>query len=74
MNLGLLRQCLNQYGNNTANMVNILNSFEERLENLEKTIIPVYNETENLRRRQESILYYLFVGSKLPLVNFRFNL
>ncbi|XP_005100181.2 exocyst complex component 7 [Aplysia californica] len=54
-NLGLLRQCLTRYDSNTTGMVNILNSFEERLENLEKTIVPVYNETENLRRRQENI-------------------
>ncbi|CAG5116997.1 unnamed protein product [Candidula unifasciata] len=53
--LNLLRQCLNRYGTNTQHMVNILNSFEERLQNLEKTIVPVYNETENLRRRQENI-------------------
>ncbi|BFZ03734.1 hypothetical protein BsWGS_06773 [Bradybaena similaris] len=53
--LSLLRQCLTRYGTNTQHMVNILNSFEERLQNLEKTIIPVYNETENLRRRQENI-------------------
>uniref|UniRef100_A0A0B6Z8K7 Exocyst complex component 7 n=1 Tax=Arion vulgaris TaxID=1028688 RepID=A0A0B6Z8K7_9EUPU len=36
-------------------MVSILNSFEDRLQNLEKTIVPVYSETENLRRRQENI-------------------
>ncbi|XP_059167515.1 exocyst complex component 7-like [Physella acuta] len=54
-NLTLLRQCLTKYDSNTTGMINILNSFEERLKNLEKTIIPVYNETENLRRRQENI-------------------
>ncbi|XP_055876653.1 exocyst complex component 7-like isoform X1 [Biomphalaria glabrata] len=54
-NLALLRQCLTRYDTNTTSMIGILNSFEERLENLEKTIIPVYNETENLRRRQENI-------------------
>ncbi|CAL1548455.1 unnamed protein product [Lymnaea stagnalis] len=54
-NLSLLRQCLSRYDTNTTSMIGILNSFEERLENLEKTIIPVYNETENLRRRQENI-------------------
>jgi len=37
-------------------MLGILNSFESRLQRLENTIVPVYNETENLRRRQESIL------------------
>jgi len=37
-------------------MLGILNSFENRLQKLESTIEPVYNETEMLRRRQESIL------------------
>ncbi|KAK3772011.1 hypothetical protein RRG08_008250 [Elysia crispata] len=54
-NLAVLRQCLKKYDTNTTGMINILNSFEERLQNLEKTIVPVYNETENLRRRQENI-------------------
>ncbi|GFR90341.1 exocyst complex component 7 [Elysia marginata] len=54
-NLAALRQCLGKYDTNTTGMINILNSFEERLQNLEKTIVPVYNETENLRRRQENI-------------------
>lgn len=36
-------------------MDKILNSFELRLSKLEETILPVYNETENLRRRQYSI-------------------
>ena len=36
-------------------MVSILNSFEERLSKLEATILPVYQETDNLRRRQENI-------------------
>lgn len=54
-NLSALRQCLGKYDTNTTGMINILNSFEERLQNLEKTIVPVYNETENLRRRQENI-------------------
>lgn len=37
-------------------MVGILNSFEERLSRLEETILPVYNETGNLQRRQQSKL------------------
>ncbi len=36
-------------------MVDILASFERRLEKLEETILPVYHETENLQRRQENI-------------------
>ena len=38
-----------------SGMVSILNSFEERLSKLEATILPVYQETDNLRRRQENI-------------------
>lgn len=38
----------------TNGMVNILTSFEERLARLEKTILPVYNETKNLQQKQES--------------------
>ena len=38
-----------------AGMANILVSFERRLEKLEETILPVYQETENLQRRQENI-------------------
>lgn len=37
-------------------MLTILQSFENRLRKLENTVEPVYNETEMLRRRQESIL------------------
>ena len=39
----------------TSTMTNVLNSFEERLTKLEATILPVYQETENLQRRQENI-------------------
>nr|CAH0105357.1 unnamed protein product [Daphnia galeata] len=39
----------------TNGMVNILTSFDERLARLEKTILPVYNETKNLQQKQENI-------------------
>jgi exocyst complex protein 7 len=39
----------------TDGMVGILLSFEQRLKRLEGTILPVYQETENLQRRQENI-------------------
>ncbi|KAK7112146.1 exocyst complex component 7-like [Littorina saxatilis] len=54
-NLALLKDCLNRSGTNTQSMLGILNSFESRLKHMESTIVPVYNETENLRRRQENI-------------------
>lgn len=34
----------------------ILNTFESRLSRLEDTILPVYNETENLHKTKQSIL------------------
>ena len=52
----MLKECLKKSSNNTQNMLGILTSFENRLQRLENTIVPVYKETENLRRRQESIL------------------
>ncbi|ESO89271.1 hypothetical protein LOTGIDRAFT_210312 [Lottia gigantea] len=54
-NMSKLRECLNKSSTNTNNMLSILTSFENRLKHLESTIVPVYNETENLRRRQENI-------------------
>ncbi|XP_071107371.1 exocyst complex component 7-like [Haliotis cracherodii] len=54
-NLSTLRESLKKSSTNTQNMLGILTSFESRLQRLEDTIVPVYNETENLRRRQENI-------------------
>ncbi|XP_052782114.1 exocyst complex component 7-like isoform X2 [Mya arenaria] len=54
-NLSLLKDSLKKSNTNTENMLGILTSFETRLRKLEQTIVPVYNETENLRRRQENI-------------------
>ena len=51
-----LHEALNKSNTNTHNMLTILQSFENRLMKLESTVEPVYNETEMLRRRQESIL------------------
>lgn len=51
-----LNEALNKSNTNTTNMLTILQSFENRLRKLENTVEPVYNETEMLRRRQESIL------------------
>jgi exocyst complex protein 7 len=44
----------------TNGMVNILTSFDERLARLEKTILPVYNETKNLQQKQESKLVMIY--------------
>jgi exocyst complex protein 7 len=40
----------------TKGIDTILNTFEERLSRLEDTILPVYNDTENLQKSQQSIL------------------
>lgn len=54
--MSILKEAMNKSRTNTHGMLGILNSFENRLQKLESTIEPVYNETEMLRRRQESIL------------------
>ncbi|XP_063240892.1 LOW QUALITY PROTEIN: uncharacterized protein LOC134541400 [Bacillus rossius redtenbacheri] len=54
-NLNLLRERTDRSSRLTRGMVGILSSFELRLARLEETILPVYNETENLQRRQENI-------------------
>ena len=45
---------MKESGEITNDMVGILASFEQRLKRLEGTILPVYQETENLQRRQGS--------------------
>ncbi|KAJ7310193.1 Exocyst complex component 7 [Desmophyllum pertusum] len=41
----------------TGNMLDILSKFEVRIHKLEDTIVPVHRETDDLQRRQASILY-----------------
>lgn len=55
-NLVILKERIAKSSQLTKGMDRILNSFEQRLSKLEETILPVYNETENLRRCQHSIL------------------
>lgn len=50
----------------TNGIVSILNSFEHRLAKLEETILPVYNETGNLQRQQQSN-YLLTILSNISL-------
>ncbi|XP_046403378.1 exocyst complex component 7 [Ischnura elegans] len=54
-NLILLKEKVDKSNHLTKGMVGILSSFEHRLARLEETILPVYNETGNLQRRQEHI-------------------
>ncbi|XP_014248415.1 exocyst complex component 7 [Cimex lectularius] len=53
--LKVIRENVAKSNQITTGMVNILSSFEHRLARLEETILPVYNETENLQRRQQNI-------------------
>lgn len=54
-NLAWLRQQCDESEKLTSGMLDILESFETRLGKLELTILPVYQETGNLQRRQENI-------------------
>ncbi|XP_057665546.1 exocyst complex component 7 isoform X1 [Diorhabda carinulata] len=54
-NLLLLQERLIKSSKLTEGIGNILNTFEQRLSRLEDTILPVYNETETLRRAQCNI-------------------
>jgi exocyst complex protein 7 len=55
-NLSLLTERLKKSSQLTKGIDTILNTFEERLSRLEDTILPVYNDTENLQKSQQSIL------------------
>eukprot|EP00092_Neocalanus_flemingeri_P025281 GFUD01027413.1.p1 GENE.GFUD01027413.1~~GFUD01027413.1.p1 ORF type:complete len:729 (+),score=182.30 GFUD01027413.1:43-2229(+) len=54
-NLAWLKEQCAESERLTSGMVDILESFEKRLGKLEETILPVYQETGNLQRRQENI-------------------
>nr|XP_006812104.1 PREDICTED: exocyst complex component 7-like [Saccoglossus kowalevskii] len=54
-NLNILKESLNKSNQLTNNMVSILTSFENRLQKLEATIIPVHRETINLQQLQENV-------------------
>jgi exocyst complex protein 7 len=54
--LSLLTERLKKSSQLTKGIDTILNTFEERLSRLEDTILPVYNDTENLQKSQQSIL------------------
>lgn len=54
-NLDLLKERIDKSSQITKNIDTILNTFEQRLLRLEDTILPVYNETENLQKSQHCI-------------------
>lgn len=53
-NLVLLKDRVDKYHDLSTQMSSILTIFEKRLGNLEQTILPVYQETEQLQKRQQS--------------------
>ncbi|XP_026472592.1 exocyst complex component 7 isoform X2 [Ctenocephalides felis] len=54
-NLSLLRERVQRSKVLTSSIVDILESFEQRLAKLEHTILPVYTETGYLQQRQQNI-------------------
>lgn len=53
-NLSLLKDRVEKYHDLSTQMTSILTVFEHRLGKLEETILPVYKETEQLQKRQQS--------------------
>ncbi|XP_065359296.1 exocyst complex component 7 [Calliphora vicina] len=54
-NLVLLRERVDKYHDLSNQMSDILTVFENRLGKLEQTILPVYQETEQLQKRQHNL-------------------
>ena len=50
----MLKDKVDKYHDLSTQMSDILNIFEQRLGKLEQTILPVYQETEQLQKRQQS--------------------
>lgn len=53
--LALLKDRVDKYHDLSNSMSTILTKFEERLGKLEQTILPVYNQTEHLQKRQKNL-------------------
>lgn len=54
-NLSLLQERLSKSAQLTKGIDSILNTFEQRLSRLEETILPAYNDTENIQKTQYNI-------------------
>lgn len=68
----LLQERLRKSSQITNSIDNILNTFEQRLLRLQDAILPVYNETENLQKTQQSNTYVLlFYCLKYRIFDFR---
>lgn len=66
--LSCVRDVLTRSGQVATNVGNILDSFEHRLARLETTILPLYQQTGNLQRRQLSKLQLSKVVNKLIMI------
>src|SRR5690606_33085641 len=58
-NIEILKETVQKNKKLSDGICNILSSFDDRLQRLEQTILPVYQETGNLQRRQENITHTL---------------
>ncbi len=52
--LNTLKESLQKSAQLKTNMIGILDSFEKRLENLEYTVLPLYEQTAKLQKKQKS--------------------
>ncbi|XP_022655150.1 exocyst complex component 7-like isoform X2 [Varroa jacobsoni] len=69
-NMAELRGLLHRSTDLTNNICGILNSFDDRLERLEKTITPVHKQTGSLQKRQENInLVLKKLDAVIPMYN-----
>lgn len=55
-NLDALREQMQRNSQLSDKMVDILTSFESRLGRLQQTILPIYNEMENLQLKKTSMI------------------
>lgn len=53
--VSLLKSRVEKYHDLSSSMSTILTKFEQRLGKLEQTILPVYNQTEHLQKRQKNL-------------------
>lgn len=56
LNLDALKEQVQRNSQLSDKMVDILTSFESRLGILQQTILPIYNEMENLQLKKTSIM------------------
>lgn len=58
-NLTFIKDSLSRSDHMTQQMLGILDAFGQRLSRLEETIMPIYEKTESLQRKHESILSHV---------------